>query len=548
MDVTKYNFESKLPEIEENLRHATFLAIDTEFTALSACSEKCNPSLFDGASQRYQKLKMNIDKVIIMQIGLSTFQFVRDENKYIVHTYRIPVFPSSFGTVDVVYLSQASSIRFLSNYKFDFNKFIYDGVPYLNMHDENILRRRLQDYDKFRDVENLNSDEDEYFLTKEIEQVTNWITNAEIGGEMLIRSHTKYKNRRELSYGLHLELRERFKCVWTYDEDDGSVRIQKIRSEDHAKLKEDKSIRQKLDDDLITSLLGFSHVFKLLIQLRKPMIGHNCLLDFMLMYQQFYEPLPDCYETFKNNVNRLFPAIYDTKFISFELKYKLERGTLTSTVLYHLYNFFKEGRGANMSAYSPRIEWAHATEEMSEKLHDAAWDSYCAGTCFIRMAFIVAVKEFEIRTARPVMSRELFKAVDSMKNRVNIIRAAVSHVCFDGPDPHSKRQWLSVKAKHNELLYLSQVYELLSPYDPIDVKMCSKHAAIVAVTSKRSADIILKMFSSHEDLLITKYNVLKHNKALRTLMWFGVISTGGIGLWLISNNLLNKPDEIAVKK
>lgn len=79
-------------------------------------------SLFDGASQRYQKLKMNIDKVIIMQIGLSTFQFVRDENKYIVHTYRIPVFPSSFGTVDVVYLSQASSIRFLSNYKFDFNK------------------------------------------------------------------------------------------------------------------------------------------------------------------------------------------------------------------------------------------------------------------------------------------------------------------------------------------------------------------------------------------------------------------------------------------
>lgn len=34
--------------------------------------------------------------------------------------------------------------------------------------------------------------------------------------------------------------------------------------------------------------------------------------------------------------------------------------------------------------------------EMSEKLHDAAWDSYCAGTCFIRMAFIVAVKEFEM--------------------------------------------------------------------------------------------------------------------------------------------------------
>lgn len=50
-----------------------------------------------------------------------------------------------------------------------------------------------------------------------------------------------------------------------------------------------------LEDALIESYIGFSKVFKLLVTLKKPMVGHNTLLDLMFMYQQFYKPLPRMY-------------------------------------------------------------------------------------------------------------------------------------------------------------------------------------------------------------------------------------------------------------
>jgi hypothetical protein len=40
------------------------------------------------------------------------------------------------------------------------------------------------------------------------------------------------------------------------------------------------------------SLLGFSRLFKLLVELKKPIVGHNLLLDLMIMYNQFHDQLP----------------------------------------------------------------------------------------------------------------------------------------------------------------------------------------------------------------------------------------------------------------
>lgn len=52
-----------------------------------------------------------------------------------------------------------------------------------------------------------------------------------------------------------------------------------------------------LEDVLLESYIGFSKVFKLLVALKKPIIAHNALLDFMFMYQQFYKPLPRMYKS-----------------------------------------------------------------------------------------------------------------------------------------------------------------------------------------------------------------------------------------------------------
>lgn len=51
-----------------------------------------------------------------------------------------------------------------------------------------------------------------------------------------------------------------------------------------------------LEEELLDSYVGFSKVLKLLISSKKPIIGHNVLLDLMFIHQQFYRPLPSNYK------------------------------------------------------------------------------------------------------------------------------------------------------------------------------------------------------------------------------------------------------------
>lgn len=48
----------------------------------------------------------------------------------------------------------------------------------------------------------------------------------------------------------------------------------------------------RLEEKLLNYYIGFSKVFKLLVKLKKPIVGHNSLVDLMYMHQQFYKPLP----------------------------------------------------------------------------------------------------------------------------------------------------------------------------------------------------------------------------------------------------------------
>jgi hypothetical protein len=57
-------------------------------------------------------------------------------------------------------------------------------------------------------------------------------------------------------------------------------------------LEENKEKHKSLEEDMMDSLLGFSRLFKLLVELQKPIVGHNILLDLMIMYNQFHEQLP----------------------------------------------------------------------------------------------------------------------------------------------------------------------------------------------------------------------------------------------------------------
>ena len=66
----------------------------------------------------------------------------------------------------------------------------------------------------------------------------------------------------------------------------------------------------------LLEFIGFTSIIKLIIESRKPLVGHNCKLDLLYLYQTFIGPLPESYSEFKSLFNSLFPAVYDTRFIS----------------------------------------------------------------------------------------------------------------------------------------------------------------------------------------------------------------------------------------
>lgn len=67
-----------------------------------------------------------------------------------------------------------------------------------------------------------------------------------------------------------------------------------------------------------------------LIKSKKPLIGHNCLYDWLYIYNQFVAPLPDTYLEWINDWSAKFPTTFDNKVLAFNSKmfYKTSLGEL----------------------------------------------------------------------------------------------------------------------------------------------------------------------------------------------------------------------------
>lgn len=54
-------------------------------------------------------------------------------------------------------------------------------------------------------------------------------------------------------------------------------------------------IFENLKHSLLHKMLGVKYVLKLISKLKKPLIGHNCALDILILCNQFFKPLPGNY-------------------------------------------------------------------------------------------------------------------------------------------------------------------------------------------------------------------------------------------------------------
>uniref|UniRef100_A0A1I7XFN8 Poly(A)-specific ribonuclease n=1 Tax=Heterorhabditis bacteriophora TaxID=37862 RepID=A0A1I7XFN8_HETBA len=150
VDVNERNFRHWLPEIERAIRAAAFISIDLEFLGLPTTSHPHGVSLFDTPTERYHKLCDAVRRFPPCQLGLACFK--EGHNGYEVEVFCVSLFKRLSKKV---FSFSLSAMSFLSQHKFDFNKFVSEGITYSNRTEIAKLKKEIVngdiDYDTFAD-------------------------------------------------------------------------------------------------------------------------------------------------------------------------------------------------------------------------------------------------------------------------------------------------------------------------------------------------------------------------------------------------------------
>ncbi|CAO3593043.1 unnamed protein product [Absidia cylindrospora] len=299
--------------------------------------------------------------------------------RYIAKPFNFNIFPTSFGggrsQPNRVFSVQAQAFDFLAKQAFDFNKWIYQGIPYMNLDDEKryVTEKRKMLNDEMPDIP--VDDKDRPFLEDARKKITTWLESKENKPKdnegINIAATNGYLRRL-----IYQEVRNSFEGL-TAEGRQGYIRV--IRFSKEQQLKRNKEREEQFENDC-DKAVGFRRVIDWISESKKPLVGHNMLLDMCHVIDQFIQPLPDTKEEFKTLATRLFPTMIDTKHIAISAP-EIEKIVTGATDLENLR--FETSRQA---FENPRVDmdWEFP-RYIEEKAHEAGYDAYMTGTAFIKM-------------------------------------------------------------------------------------------------------------------------------------------------------------------
>ncbi|KAK2494752.1 hypothetical protein MC885_001987 [Smutsia gigantea] len=255
--------------------------------------------------------------------------FDTPEERYVTKSFNFYVFPKPFSrsSPDVKFVCQSSSIDFLASQGFDFNKVFRNGIPYLNQEEERQLREQ----------------HDEKRLQSNGAGTLSYVSpNTSKCPVTIPEDQKKFIDQVVYPKGIHVETLET-------EKKERYIVISKVDEEERKRREQQKQAKEQEE---LNDAVGFSRVVHAIANSGKLVIGHNMLLDVMHTVHQFYCPLPS--------------------------------DIINNTSLAELEKRLKE-----TPFNPPKVESAEgfpSYDTASEQLHEAGYDAYITGLCFISMA------------------------------------------------------------------------------------------------------------------------------------------------------------------
>uniref|UniRef100_A0A8C9SRW6 Poly(A)-specific ribonuclease PARN n=1 Tax=Scleropages formosus TaxID=113540 RepID=A0A8C9SRW6_SCLFO len=463
MEVTRKNFKESLNTIYTAIEEADFLAIDGEFSGISdGPSVSALTNGLDTPEERYHKLKKHSMDFLLFQFGLCTFKYEQSESKYVMKSFNFYIFPKPFSrsSPDIKFVCQSSSIDFLASQGFDFNKVFCNGIPYLNQEEEGQLREQLEDKrfqsngaQSFISPSSCKGpvsvpEEHKDFINEVLDKVEDLLNNSDKIGEFL-----RY------------------------------ILISKVDDEERKRREQEK---QEKEQEELNDAVGFSRVIHAISQSAKLVIGHNMLLDVMHTIHQFYCPLPEDLNDFKEVTMCVFPRLLDTKLMASTQPFK---ELISNTSLAELERQLKEA-----PFKPPKVESADGFpryDTASEQLHEAGYDAYITGLCFISMANYLGT-DLVPPAVPSTVKLFLMRIID------------IPYLNISGPDLQPKR---------DNVLYVtfpkewktSDLYQLFSAFGNIQVFWIDDTSAFVSLSQTDQVQIAVNTSRYAESYRIQTY-------------------------------------------
>ncbi|EFJ28195.1 hypothetical protein SELMODRAFT_451150 [Selaginella moellendorffii] len=407
--ITRQNFGAAFQRLKGLLREADFVAMDLEMSGVHSAPWRKSMEL-DTLETRYHNVRDSAEKFSLLQCGLCLFRYDQASSKFLGHPFNFFLFPRNELVLERDFLCQTSSLEFLAKHHFDFNACIYNGISYLSRKEEGKLRALLakKGEDELPEV-SMRKTSDLIFSERVRLQVGLWRAS---------KIMAKHKAKQEESSGrssmpddeaplpslvINVSDKRQAKLVLkavssNFDDlvpmiEDNEKEATQVKviytgSSEHKIALQADLDKAKLDlmECDVMEAVGFRQVIDAISESKKPIVGHNCVLDLAHIYNKFIGPLPDNYSGFCNVIHELFPAVIDTKYML-----KVLRTSISTTSLYPVYSYYfgeDAKKNTKTKAHSTvNVEIADGFHKYSdaELKHEAGFDAYMTGAIFAQL-------------------------------------------------------------------------------------------------------------------------------------------------------------------
>ncbi|KAK9343878.1 ribonuclease H-like domain-containing protein [Lipomyces starkeyi] len=342
MDILWANYNEVLSVIYTQLSEASFVSIDCEFTGLRLTDKTAPPNLhLNGPSaaageddkihgedasttatgaasvdqlasiqSRYSDYRVAAEAFQIIQLGLCIVQVNQDTGEYVMLPYNFyvsPILPLKFG-IDRRFVFQMSAAAFHLRNRFDFNKWLANGVPYLSRDEQTQIEARALRFIT-QEFEDINVDHSGQQLLDSVlpgldawandpNPETSWFNIAASNSYQKRIVHQTIRKSYPQLYGLG---HRNFIQIRRKNKDDSTEPVKGIE-------KFNKLIFE------VNQYAGIRHIFDHISDTKIPIVGHNVFVDLINIYAKFVSSLPSSIEEFAHQISSLFPTVIDTKY------------------------------------------------------------------------------------------------------------------------------------------------------------------------------------------------------------------------------------------